>query len=468
MPCPVLNVEQVRAWEQATWVAGETEAEVIRRVGEQIAMLALRLTRAGDSILVLAGKGNNGKDVLSAAGFITERRINRLVVSDPALETAELDKALGQRPALILDGLFGIGLNRALSPEWIRLIERVNQSGCRVLSADVPSGLNADTGEHYGAAIRASVTLTVGAPKIGLLQAVAWPYVGRLEVASEVGLRGVPERGELRWTLPEDFSGFPPERPVDGHKGTFGHLGIIAGSMGYHGAAVLAARGAQCAQPGLVTLYTTESVYHPVAAQLQSVMVSPWLPGAEIRPDLTAIVIGPGLAAEEVPESLRTLTRRLWRTWPMPMVVDASALDWLGHEPVRKDALRVITPHPGEAARLLNVSARDVQAERLKSLRRVSQKLGNCMVVLKGHQTLVGRDMGDAFVNCSGNPHLAQGGSGDVLAGFLGGLLAQPLLLKPDACLAVRYAVWAHGAAADRLQSRCRHWTVEELVQALG
>jgi len=153
----------------------------------------------------------------------------------------------------------------------------VNQSKIPVLAVDVPSGLNADTGEVYGAAVEAAVTLTVGAPKIGMLAPGAWPFVGRLEVATDVGLVPCPppaSRDELHWTLPEDFAGFPPRRAVAAHKGSFGHLAIVAGSFGFHGAAVLAARGAQRAQPGLITLFTQEDVYHPIASQLQSVMVN--------------------------------------------------------------------------------------------------------------------------------------------------------------------------------------------------
>ena len=204
-----------------------------------------------------------------------------------------------QKPALIIDGLFGIGLNRPLDDGWKKFITAVNESKIPVLAVDVPSGLNADTGEPTisGMAIEAAVTLTVGAPKTGMLAQAAWPFVGRLEVADDVGLIPCPHAGELNWTLPDDFENFPPRRAVAGHKGTFGHLAIIAGSLGFHGAAVLAARAAQRAQPGLVTLFTQENVYHVVAAQLQSVMVELWTPDLKLPDTVTAVLIGPGLAA---------------------------------------------------------------------------------------------------------------------------------------------------------------------------
>ena len=213
---------------------------------------------------------------------MTDRRVETLDVTAPESNLPELEQALSQKPALIIDGLFGIGLDRPLTDEWRKFIETVNRSGIPVLAVDVPSGLNADTGDlaSPGVAIEAAVTLTINAPKTGLLAHNAWPFVGRLEVVGDVGLAPCPQTSELNWTLPEDFQNFPPRRSVAGHKGTFGHLGIIAGSFGFHGAAVLAARAAQRAQPGLITLMTQESVYHVVAAQLQAAMVNLWTPAS--------------------------------------------------------------------------------------------------------------------------------------------------------------------------------------------
>jgi NAD(P)H-hydrate epimerase len=147
------------------------------------------------------------------------------------------------------------------------------------------------------------------------------------------------------------------------------------------------------------------------------------------------------------------------------MLVDASALAWLRSGATPANAVRIITPHPGEAARLLGSSADQIQSDRVGSLRRLSAKFGDCHVVLKGHQTLIGRSSGPVWVNSSGNPHLAQGGSGDVLSGYIGGLLAQPCL---DPELALRFAVWQHGATADFLQQQRPNWVVEDLVEALG
>jgi NAD(P)H-hydrate epimerase len=467
MPVPVISVEQMREWETATWNSGQTEAEVIRRVGKHLADAASRMTSAGDLILILAGKGNNGADALQTREFLSERKVEVLNITDPAANLAKLEIALAARPALIIDGLFGIGLNRSLSPEWAKFIEVLNASNRPVLAVDVPSGLNADTGQPQPAAVVARVTLTVGAPKAGCMQPPAWPFVGRLEVADEVGFAPCPSVTELSWTLASDFQGFPPVRAVAGHKGTYGHLAIIAGSVGFHGAAVLAAKGAERAQPGLITLHTHEPVYHSVSAQLRQTMVSPTLPATRQLGNYSALLAGPGLGAPDAKEFAEAIVRQAWREAQVPVVIDASALDWLGADSFPKNAIRVVTPHPGEAARILRSTSSAAQVDRVATLRQVSRRLNNCIVVLKGHQTLVGRSIGEIFVNSSGNPHLAQGGSGDLLGGYIAGLLAQPSL-RSDPIHTVRYAVWQHGASADHLQSRSRNWTIDELSQELG
>jgi NAD(P)H-hydrate epimerase len=459
----------MRQWEAASWAAGKSETEVIRAVGKAVARRVLQLTTTNDRVLVVAGKGHNGDDARCVSDHLPDRRLAQLEVKDPRSDLARLDALLDARPALIVDGLFGIGINRPLAPEWIRLIEKINQTQIPILAVDIPSGLNGDTGEPQGASVRASITLTVGAPKVGLIQAAASPYVGRLEMTDDVGLLPCPATSEIQWTIPADFARFPPPRPVAGHKGTFGHLAIIAGSRGFHGAAVLAARGAQRAQPGLITLLPQESVYLPVASQLQAVMVHPWENAKSLVDNCDAVLVGPGLAAAGLPDALRSQAVELWRNFPGPIIADASALAWL--EPAEITAeparLRVITPHPGEAGRLLGIPTAQVQAERVLTLRRLSRKFGGCWVVLKGSQTLVGRETGEVFVNSSGNPHLAQGGSGDLLSGYLAGLLAQPALRESPG-LTLRYGVWQHGAAADKLSATRPNWVVEDLAMQLG
>ncbi len=467
MPVPVLSVAQMRAWERASWDAGRSEDAVIERVGQLMAARLCRLTCQGDRIMILAGKGHNGEDARCAAPHLTGRVVDVLDIVEPGAAFAAVATALARQPGWIVDGLFGIGLNRPLDRDWIRLLEQINTSGRPVLAVDVPSGLDAETGKPWGAAIRARVTVTLGAPKTGLLQPPAWSHTGRLAVEPEIGLVPCGITSELLWTLPEDFASFPPPRSVAGHKGGFGHALILAGSRGFHGAAVLAARGAQRARPGLITLGTSPEVYPPVAAQLQAVMVDDWAGALARQAGATAILVGPGLAGREVTADFKAQVVALWRSVPVPMVVDASALDWLPESAAPAPAPRIITPHPGEAARLLGSTADRVQAGRTEALRALSRRLGGCWVALKGFQTLVGAAAGPVWVNSSGDAHLAQGGSGDVLAGFLTGLLAQPGL-QTDITGTLRYAVWQHGAAGDLLNERSRNWTPEELAGALG
>ncbi|HOK77592.1 MAG TPA: NAD(P)H-hydrate dehydratase [Verrucomicrobiota bacterium] len=467
MPVPVVTIAQMRQWEEATWATGRTQQQVIGLVGSRVAREAMTLTRRDDAILILAGKGHNGDDARAAASCLSERYAEVLNVQDPESSLSAVSATLARKPALIIDGLFGIGLSRPLDAAWQAIISAINESGIRVLSVDVPSGLNADTGEALGKAVNADVTLTLAAPKPGLLLTKAEKHVGRLIVEPDIGLVQCPIQSDQLWVLPDDFYGYPPRRPVGAHKGHFGHLVIIAGSLGYHGAGVLAARAAQRAQPGLISIYTVPPAYVPVASQLQAVMVHPWMVGQRFPDRTTAVLAGPGLAASDLPSDVKNAVVTLWRESEMPMIVDASALDWLSHGQVRKDAIRVITPHPGEAARLLGASVDSVQSDRPAALRELSRRYGECWVVLKGRHTLIGRHEGPILINSSGNSHLAQGGSGDVLAGYAAGLLAQPALQR-EVQRTLAYAVCQHGAAADLLTATRRNWVIEDLLDQIG
>lgn len=468
MSLPVISVQQMRDWERATWAAGQTVSAVIQRVGKIIATRVLQLTQTDDKILILGGKGHNGDDARAAIRHLSRRKVDVIEARDANIALKKISlHCRHEKPALIVDGLFGIGLNRPLNSDWRKLIAAINALKVPALAVDVPSGLDADTGEICGDSIRASLTLTLGAPKRGLLAANAVPFVGRLEAAKEIGLIPCPFSSDLNWTCAEDFSAFPPPREIATHKGNFGHVVIVAGSLGYHGAAVLAARGALRAQPGLVSVFIPPNVYLPVASQLQAAMVHPWKSAQKFPDSCSAILFGPGLAAKTLPANLRREMVKVWQQSPLPVIADASALDWLPAAKKIGRALRVITPHPGEAARLLSSSARAVQADRVASLRKLSARFGSCVVLLKGHQTLVGRGDGEIFINSSGNPFLAQGGSGDVLSGYIAGLLAQPAL-QTDPLKTIRYAAWQHGAAADFLSETQPGWTIDDLLQVLG
>ncbi len=468
MPSPILTIAEMRAWEQAASQTGVTEEAVISKVGEALARILISLTKTGDRILVVAGKGNNGADARACVPHLANRVVDTLNVSDPVAGKDEFIRLAQTKPAWVVDGLFGIGLDRPLSPEWTGLIQAINHSNLPILAVDVPSGLNADSGANWGGVIAAAVTAAVGAPKVGMIATAAADCVGRIEVLTDVGLAGAPKSSaDLYWTLPGDFAGYPPRRHLADHKGGFGHVSIMAGSLGYHGAAVLAAKGALRARPGLVTLVTLPSAYIPAASLLASAMVHRWRAKQSLPEKTTCVLAGPGLAGTQIPSDFRDWVQRSWKEYCGPVVVDASALDWLPARAVGPRDPRVVTPHPGEAARMLKIKPDAVQANRVGAMRELSRIYGDTWVVLKGHQTLIGRGKGPIYVNSTGNPGLAQGGTGDVLSGFLGGLMAQPELLKnPE--LTIRYAVWAHGLAGDRLEARRANWCSEDLADAIG
>ncbi|MCD8498929.1 MAG: NAD(P)H-hydrate dehydratase [Clostridiales bacterium] len=250
--------------------------------------------------------------------------------------------------------------------------------------------------------------------------------------------------------------------------------GIVAGSVGYHGAAVLAARAAQVARPGLISVMTIGEAYVPVASNLLSPMVHRFSRETfdKVFEKATALLIGPGLATSESRNYVYPLLQELWRTADVPMVVDASALDWIPQGDVDSEAMRIITPHAGEASRLLHRGG-DMEAtpnsNRLQAAEALSKMYGHCTVVLKGYQTVTFSPAHHQwFINSSGNPYLAQGGAGDVLAGLITGYLAHPAS-RLDRNLSLHqiiYAVWLHGWTADVLDQEGCAWTVEDYPTA--
>ena len=465
MPLPIISVAQMRDWEERTWAAGVSEDSVMANAGQAVAQVALSMTPEGGTILLIAGKGNNGGDARIAAEHLPGRSQILIDAKDSVSALREFKHALDQRPDLIVDGLFGIGLNRDLEEDHCDLVRTINSTKIPVLAVDCPSGLNADTGKAMGAAVVAKRTITLGVPKIGLLQPCADDSVGTVEVADRIGLSGDLPNSDQLWLTVADMHGMPPERMPSSHKGVHGHLGIVAGSTGYHGAACLCARAALRARPGLVSVFTP--AYQAVASHLQSTMVHPWNTDlVEPMSACTAMVIGPGLAGADVPDSLRMVASQMWRESSMPIVGDASALDWLSAGKTPKNTTRVLTPHPGEAARMLGCKSDKVQQDRLASARQLAATY-DATIVLKGRHTIIGQADGPVLVNPTGNPGLSQGGSGDVLAGFLGGLLAQPQFHNCTV-QAIAYAVWQHGHAADKLAANGNYWGIDELINTLG
>ncbi|BCO09120.1 bifunctional NAD(P)H-hydrate repair enzyme [Desulfolithobacter dissulfuricans] len=456
---------------------------------------------AGRTVVLFIGPGNNGGDALVIARHVHNRGghpllfflvhpdslrgdagINVRIVqaldlpsevvdddTDPARMREIILHHHARNPVLVMiDGLFGTGLTREIQGRFARVIELINDlsrhAGWPVAAVDIPSGLHADTGQVLGTAVRADLTATYGVAKpahflngaeaVGRLQVIDITIPSR--VVAEAGLEGEtvgPEIGRL----------LRPRTPAT-HKGTYGHLLIVAGSIGKTGAAILSALGGLHSGTGLVSLAVPHGLNPIFETALPEAMSIP-LPGSETVPgyedyDLileatggkSALVIGPGLGTDS---RTRELVLHLYRDVTLPMVLDADALNILALEPHLIDnppAPRILTPHPGEMARLTGLSTGAIQADRVGAATFFAGRAGQSEIitVLKGAGTMIGDSRGSWAVNTSGNPGMATGGMGDVLAGLIGGLLAQ----KYAPWDAARLGVYLHGLAADLLQDR--------------
>jgi len=365
---------------------------------------------------------------------------------------AELDKA-----ACVVDAILGTGLRSQVRGLYADAIEVVNSCGAPVLALDVPSGLDADTGAVLGTAVQAEATATFGFAKLGQVLYPGAEYCGVLGVV-DIGIddRAIAAHPP-RARLSDEFmaSGLLPRRVVDAHKGSCGHLLVIAGSRGKTGAAILATRAGLRGGAGLVTLATPASTHPICASAVFEAMTDPWPDRdgalrfdedclAAALEDKAAVVVGPGLG---VSVAVRRLTTWLLRESPLPMVLDADALNVLAGRlgPLRRARARVVlTPHPGEMARLAGIAVGAVQADRVGVARSFAEE-HCCVLVLKGARTVIAAPDGMVWINPTGNPGMASGGMGDVLAGLIGSLLAQGLDTHEAACA----GVFLHGAAGD-------------------
>lgn len=440
---PVYLTEDIRRIEAA---AGDAQPPLMERAGLAAADWATQL--AGDrrkDILVLAGPGNNGGDARIAARIL-EERFFRVHVAD-AVGAAQLPA--GVRWALVIDGLFGIGLARDLAGEYARLVDYANSQQCPVLSLDIPSGLASDTGRILGTSVRATHTLTFIALKPGLLTLDGLDQCGEVRVA-DLGLdvrRLLPPTGWVAGPglLPNSLK----PRPRNFHKGNAGSVGILGGAKGMCGAALLAGRSALKLGAGKVfvgLLDPSAPSFDPGALELMLRH-----PEDTLGLELDALVVGPGLGESEKAEALLGASLAS----DIPCVLDADALNLLAQSDdlrqacIRRKAETIITPHPAEAARLLATGTAEVQQDRLAATKRLRERY-NADVVLKGNGSiLVARD-GHWFVNTSGNPGMASAGMGDVLSGMLGALLAQGLSGEAAMVLGTHL----HGAAADDCVAR--------------
>jgi hydroxyethylthiazole kinase-like uncharacterized protein yjeF len=471
-PHPLYSVADLRRIEQAALAALPSHT-LMQRAGAAAAESALQLLagldRAG-RVLLLAGPGNNGGDALQVAAQLDQAGFEVCIalLGDPGKLPADAQQAwqlasagaatfltLDEQVAiahshwdLVIDGLFGIGLARAIDGRARELVETVNALRCPVLALDVPSGLDADNGTivggSAGAAIRASHTITFIGDKPGLHTADGRDLAGEIRLAP---LQIAPQHfssSRMQLNCATLFAHALHPRLQNSHKGSYGDVAILGGASGMTGAAILAARTAAKCGAGRVFIASLDATPAYDSAQPELMCRR----AQEMDFSQATLVAGPGLGTSR--EAHDALAGALGSRHPL--LLDADALNLLALETGLQQKLRarrhptILTPHPLEAARLLDSDSAQVQADRLAAARTLAERF-NAIVVLKGSGTVIAAPGGNIVINPTGNPALATAGSGDVLSGLCGALLAQGWPTW-EAALA---AVWLHGQAADDL-----------------
>ena len=480
----VVTASQMRAIDRATIEEfGVPGAVLMDAAGKGVAdVIAGLRPPAGLRVAIVCGAGNNGGDGYVIARHLYNRgadvrlylaaprgRISgdadlhlrvvekmRLPLVDVTAGPSALDE-FARRADVVVDALLGTGLSAEVRGVYRELIEALSPLPGLKVAVDVPSGLDADRGVPLGIAAAADHTVTMAFPKLGLVGDPGFQRVGQVHVV-DIGVpRGLAEAtGVKLWLLEEaDVAALLPARPAGGHKGTFGHLLTVAGSEGKTGAALLCGLAALRVGVGLSTVASTAAGQRALDAKTREVMTErlcdddeplaiDWAGAEALLRGKSAVALGPGIPRGD---GMAAFVARLVRECPLPMVIDADGLNHLAADatPLRgARAPRVLTPHPGEMARLCGLTTAEVQADRLGTARTFAAAHG-AVVCLKGARTVVAAPDGRAWINPTGNPGLASGGTGDVLCGMLGAFLAQGL----DAADAARLAVFVHGRAGD-------------------
>jgi NAD(P)H-hydrate epimerase len=438
-------------------------------------------------VAIIAGKGNNGGDGFVIARYLLNQgiavrvylltdpkglrgdaetnfnifhRMKGEFISVPSSKDYIKVKRDMEKFDILVDGIFGTGLDAEVRGYYREVIDHLNTLQRPIVAIDIPSGLDADTGKPLGTAIRAFLTVTFGLPKIGHLIPPGINYVGKLKVIDI----GIPKRLVEEEKIPthliekeeiQKWLSIP--RHQDTHKGDYGHLLVIAGSVGKTGAAVMACQAALRMGAGLVTLAIPKSLNAIMEMKLTEVMTEP-LPETpkqtlslraysaitRLCENKKALIIGPGLGTFKETQSL---VLKLIRTLDLPIILDADGLNALATQPkilpIANRSL-ILTPHPGEMARLVRSTVKEILEDRIGLSINFSQS-NHVYLILKGHPTLITTPKGEVFINPTGNPGMASGGTGDVLTGMLGGLVCQGFDILPS----LQMAVYLHGMAGD-------------------
>ena len=439
------------------------------------------------SVLVVAGKGNNGGDGFVVARHLVNRgfdcsilligkmpdikgdaRLNLNIAEKMGIQILEssnnilmVHEAI-RSAGLLVDALLGTGLRNNVEGFYAEAIDAINISGCHIVSLDIPSGLDSSTGRVLGITVEADFTVTFCLPKVGSVIYPGASYIGDLILADTGAPRDLLEDRNLKTSIivKEEVTQLIMPRDEEGHKGSYGHLLVVAGSTGKTGAAVMSAEAGMKGGAGLVTLAFPASLSHIIECRLKEVMTEPlveesggsFVSGAAARilkklDGKTALVLGPGISRnDETGQMIRHLLHGL----STPAIIDADAL-W--HLSSAKELIAeckvplILTPHPGEMATMLGISISEVQGDRLGISKRFAAEYG-CFLILKGARTVIASPAGDLFINTTGNPGMASGGTGDVLAGLIGALLCQGCSPLESAVA----GVWIHGEAGDRVK----------------
>jgi hydroxyethylthiazole kinase-like uncharacterized protein yjeF len=449
---PLYTAAEMRAAEERYPDYPDTIPELMERAGRAVADAVLQRYPAAQTVRAVCGKGSNGGD----------GRVALRLLADAGRDAAEDDLAAAD---LIVDALFGTGFHGAPRPEAAGQIQAMNLAGVPVVSVDIPSGVDASTGEVAGEAVHADVTVTFHAPKVGLHVAPGRIHAGDVVVV-DIGLEDLPTAHRL---VDDAVRGLVPAKHDGDNKYTAGGVLVVGGSRGLTGAACLAASAAFRADAGYVTVAAPASSLPVLEQRLLEVVKRP-LPedgDGRVAADavdavlaaaerMRAVALGPGLGRSD---GTRAVVRRLLAELEVPVVVDADALWEL--EPVERGAPTILTPHEGELARLLGETSGWVAAHRLEALARAVERF-NCIVLLKGADTLIGAPGAETLVVSANVPALAVAGTGDVLTGITAAFLAKGV----EPRLATAAAAVVHRRAA-RLTGKARGLVAGDVVEAL-
>jgi ADP-dependent NAD(P)H-hydrate dehydratase / NAD(P)H-hydrate epimerase len=489
---------------------GVASYALMTNAGEAVARAAIEKyrTRISEGALVVAGKGNNGGD-----GLVTARKLRQegvkvrtiLLAKASTLKgdaarahsdfvsaggdvieaetDAAFEQAIRDHAGVVIDGIFGTGLNAEVKGLPRAAIEKINSIGVPIVAIDIASGVNSDTGAVMGAAIDAALTVTFGFAKFGHVSYPGAQYCGELRVEQigfapqaidDIAPKGlfIEAKDARHWMRP---------RPDNSHKGLYGHVMVIAGSRGKAGAALLSSRGALRAGAGLVTAAVPNCVADVVASGQAELMTEAIADRdghfdgraatdalASLIKPMSSIVVGPGIGVSDGTKALIAWLIEEAVAPERPMLIDADGLNILAQlgpeRPRRAKGPLVLTPHPGEMSRLLGIGTKEVNADRISAARKLADVTG-AVALLKGSRSVIAAPSGEVYINSTGNPGMSTPGMGDALSGMTGAFLGQ----KMDPLRALALGVFLHGYAADRVAMRYGHtgYIVGDLLDEL-